>query len=203
MTNQKLNSLVSLLLGLVFIAITVAIMFWPDMMLQQFRPSPHVIDKHAVPAPSKTPEATVEPTEPESPPYAGDSSIGVQSRLGDLNRERHAYASAARHYLRAAVCGDVHSQDELAKLYEQGRGVSKDYRKAWLWMRIAYELGRADESIEIRMKNYQNHIPLEMQGEIDDAFELWTIRRPDQSLTCQTIDQVAEPLFEQGLFRLD
>ena len=203
MTKQATYLLLSLIVGLVFVVITVAILYWPDRILSHFRPAPSVIKKNTVVAPTKLPPVIAEPTNPAFPPYSGDSSIGVQAGLGDVYLKQHAYAPAARHYLRAAVCGDAHSQDELAKLYELGHGVKKDYKKAWLWIRIAYEVGRTEESIENRMMSYWNQIPIDRRGEVEEAFELWAIRRPDQTLTCQTVEKVVEPLFDQGLFRLN
>jgi len=125
------------------------------------------------------------------------------AQLGDFYSDQYDYATAAKHYLRSALCGDAHSQDELAKLYELGRGVKKDFRRAWLWIRIAHEVGRTDESVGVRMMNYQRQVLLPDLGYVDDAFALWAVRRPDQTVTCETESQVAETEFRNGLFLLN
>jgi hypothetical protein len=74
----------------------------------------------------------------------GNHSLGVNLELG-----RHGpadYAAAAAAYRKAAVLGFPLAQNNLARLYETGRGVPQDFILAHMWHTLA--AASSDESLK-------------------------------------------------------
>jgi len=83
--------------------------------------------------------------------------FGVHSLAVDLELGRHGpadYARAAETYRKAAVLGLSLSQNNLARLYETGRGVPRDLVIAHMWYTLAAQNGdevpRADRDQSAR-----------------------------------------------------
>ncbi len=73
----------------------------------------------------------------------GNHSLGVNLELG---RHGPADYAAAAAYRKAAVLGFPLAQNNLARLYETGRGVPQDFILGHMWYTLAAASG--DESLE-------------------------------------------------------
>jgi TPR repeat protein len=96
----------------------------------------------------------------------GDSELsfmfGNHSRGADLELGRHGpadYAGAASAYRKAAVLGFPLAQNNLARLYETGRGVQQDFILAHMWYALAAASG--DESLEANRDASANRLSAE------------------------------------------
>ncbi len=69
----------------------------------------------------------------------GNHSLGVDLELG--RRGPADYAGAASAYRKAAVLGFPLAQNNLARLYETGRGVPQDFILAHMWYALAAASG--------------------------------------------------------------
>ena len=79
---------------------------------------------------------------------ASHGDADAQFNLGVICDEAHNYTEAARWYREAAIHGMPVAETALAKLYEDGRGVPRDYVAAYLWMNLAVATshGQAQET---------------------------------------------------------
>lgn len=66
-------------------------------------------------------------------------SAGVDLELGRNGPPN--VVEAARRYRRAAVLGFPLAQNNLGRLYEQGRGVTQDFTTAYVWYALAAARG--------------------------------------------------------------
>jgi len=93
----------------------------------------------------------------EVPSFAGDSNSSSGRRLTELMAIHSQgvahelgrnvpvnYPAAARWYERGANLGFADSQNDLAKLYENGRGVPQDNVRAYYWYTLAIAGGNGN-----------------------------------------------------------
>lgn len=57
------------------------------------------------------------------------------------------YAAAAQQWQQSANAGDARSAFRLGKLYQEGRGVARDYAQAYFWYKVAEAKGNNDAGI--------------------------------------------------------
>ncbi|MDC7287990.1 Hsp70 family protein [Blautia schinkii] len=113
----------------------------PDYSQQQFRPQQPDRPQHQVhpqqPTASQEPSDSVQDgTIPESP----DRLFALGSFYYNKQTEDD-YRTAARYFLKAADQGHVIAQSNLAAMYAEGQGVSKNYEQAFAWCKRAAEQG--------------------------------------------------------------
>ena len=75
------------------------------------------------------------------------SSAGLPEAHSAL--ESGHYRKAVREFTALAKQGDTEAQFQLARLYAQGRGVSRDYAQTAKWMRQAAEQGHAEAQMNM------------------------------------------------------
>ena len=72
-----------------------------------------------------------------------DHSGGDPVQKGRLAYEKGDYGAALQIFTPLAKKGDLVAQFNLAKMYREGKGVSKDYRAAVKWFNLSAEQGNA------------------------------------------------------------
>lgn len=143
------------------------------------------------------------PSIPITQPEEAADPVSGQAAIGDAYFQQRAYKQAAQHYLHAAVCGDVHSQAKLSSMFRDGLGVEADPERAFLWLRIAYAMGRTDDSTAAQMMQQMDLLGPEAVEKMAGFGDLWEVRRPDETVSCMTAAQTAEPIFRAYPFDLD
>ena len=192
------NPYFSAILGLFVLTLLIAIWLVPERFLEHFMSPPAI--SHP---PASHTQIQSSAKAPSMPLPTSSDPIEEQSLLGDYYLDKHDFKNAALHYGHAALCGDVRSQDQLSTSYEKGQGVQQDYSRAYLWIKIAHALGQTDENTERRIVSYMRMDSLVSSAAIDEAMQKWIVRRPDQSVSCQTLAVVADAEFLQQPFLLN
>ena len=72
-----------------------------------------------------------------------DHSCGDSLQQGGLAYEKGDYDTALQIFIPLAEKGDLVAQLNLAKMYREGRGVSKDYKAAVKWFNLSAAQGNA------------------------------------------------------------
>lgn len=195
-----------ILIAVALVAVAAVLAYW----IRQGLPSP-TVENEAVSASAARPEVastlapapTPEAAPPAEPPLPSDDPIADQASWAEFQLAQQLPALAAKHLLRAALCGDPASQARLADLYATGTGVGLSLERALLWASLAGELGAADETLGARVAQYRASLPAEAWPAVDAAIEAWLVRRPDQTLACQAAAMPPDSEFQTGLFALD
>ena len=73
-----------------------------------------------------------------------DHSNGDSVQKGRLAYEKGEYGTALKIFIPLTEKGDLIAQFYLAKMYREGRGVSKDYKAAVKWFNLSAEQGHAE-----------------------------------------------------------
>ena len=73
-----------------------------------------------------------------------DHSDGDSVQKGRLAHEKGDYGTALKIFIPLTEKGDLIAQFYLAKMYREGRGVSKDYKAAVKWFNLLAEQGHAE-----------------------------------------------------------
>jgi len=66
-------------------------------------------------------------------------AMATNQELGRYGKSN--FALAARYYRKAAVLGFPPAQNNIGRLYEQGRGVVQDFELAYVWYSLAARAG--------------------------------------------------------------
>jgi len=72
-----------------------------------------------------------------------------QHLLGLVLLERSQYAPAAKLFEKAALQGLPQAQQQLGKLYKDGKGVPADKLQAYVWMLVSYDAGNTSDTTDI------------------------------------------------------
>ena len=73
----------------------------------------------------------------------GQNSVGGSFQKATIAYEKGDYSTALRIFTSLAEKGDMSAQFNLAKMYREGKGVSKDYKTAIKWFGLSAEQGNA------------------------------------------------------------
>ena len=73
----------------------------------------------------------------------GQNSVGSPFQKATIAHEKGDYSTALNIFTSLAEKGDMFAQFNLAKMYREGKGVSKDYKTAVKWFGLSAEQGNA------------------------------------------------------------
>ena len=83
--------------------------------------------------------------------------------------QRGMYLTAFNHALPRAEAGDAAAQTLIAELYDQGKGVARDSKKAAEWYKVAANSGNREAQFSYAMKLLQG---IDVPGDKETAIEL-------------------------------
>jgi TPR repeat protein len=96
------------------------------------------------------------PALPPTETLDAESQFQLGLHLATAEGENQDYAQAARWYAQAAAQNHTLAQLNLAQLYAQGQGVSRDVVKSLMWMTRAAELGDAGAQYRLGMRRHRS-----------------------------------------------
>ena len=112
----------------------------------------------------------------------------ITEKEGECNKSSDIEKRFKNYYEKAADKGNVNAQYYIGKLYYKGKGIEKDYKKAFEYLKKAAEQGHVDAQYYLGKcyydgkgveKDYEKAFELGIATGSASAFEYWLAEKED------------------------
>ena len=112
----------------------------------------------------------------------------ITEKEGECNKSSDIEKRFKNYYEKAADNGDANAQYYIGKLYYKGKGIEKDYKKAFEYLKKAAEQGHVDAQYYLGKcyydgkgieKDYEKAFELGIATGSASAFEYWLAEKED------------------------